>query len=51
MGICLLSPFIMFAMFMEPVVYRVFPPTLSELPVAVTVALFVGRAAAHAGWR
>lgn len=32
----------MFAMFMEPVIYRVFPPTLSELPVAVTVALFVG---------
>ncbi len=40
-GICLLSPFVAFALFMEPVVGRVFPPTASELPVAFTVALLV----------
>ncbi len=40
-GICLLSPFVVFALFMEPVVGRVFPPTAPELPIAFTVALLV----------
>ena len=39
-GICLLSPFVAFAMFMESVTGRVFPPSASEIPVAVMVALF-----------
>ncbi len=39
-GVCLLSPLVAFAMFMESVTRRVFPPSVSEIPVAVMVALF-----------
>lgn len=40
-GICLLSPFVAFFTFMESVTGRVFPPSVSELPVAAMVALFL----------
>jgi hypothetical protein len=39
-GICLLSLFVAFFMFMESVTARIFPPSLSEIPVAVMVVLF-----------
>lgn len=39
-GICLLSLFIAFFMLMESVTGEVFPPSVSEIPVAVMVALF-----------
>ena len=39
-GICLLSLFVAFFMFMESVTREVFPPSVSEIPVAVMVALF-----------
>jgi hypothetical protein len=39
-GVCLLSPFVAFAMFMESVTGRVFPPSAAGIPVAVMVALF-----------
>ena len=39
-GICLLSPLVALAMFMESVTREVFPPSVSEVPVAVMVALF-----------
>ena len=39
-GVCLLSPFVAFAMFMESVTGRVFPPSVPEIPVAVMVMLF-----------
>ena len=40
-GICSLSVLFAFAMFMEPLVERVFPPSVSELPVAAMVTLFI----------
>lgn len=39
-GICLLSPLVALAMFMESVTREVFPPSASEIPVTVMVALF-----------
>jgi membrane protease YdiL (CAAX protease family) len=39
-GICLLSPLVALAMFMERVTREIFPPSVSEIPVAVMVALF-----------
>lgn len=39
-GICLLSLLVAFFMFMESVTREVFPPSVSEIPVAVMVALF-----------
>ncbi len=39
-GICLLSLFVAFFMSMERVTGQVFPPSVSEIPVAVMVALF-----------
>jgi hypothetical protein len=39
-GVCLLSLFVAFFIFMESVTGRVFPPSVSEIPVAVMVALF-----------
>ena len=39
-GICLLSPLVALAMFMESVTREVFPPSVSEIPVAMMVALF-----------
>lgn len=39
-GICLLSLVIALFMFIESVTGRVFPPSVSEIPVAVMVALF-----------
>ena len=39
-GVCLLSLFVAFFVFMESVTGRVFPPSSSEIPVAVMVALF-----------
>jgi len=39
-GICLLSLFVAFFIFMESVTREVFPPSVSEIPVAVMVALF-----------
>jgi hypothetical protein len=39
-GICLLSLFVAFFIFMESVTRRVFPPSASEIPVAAMVALF-----------
>ncbi len=39
-GICLLSPLVALAMYMETVTREVFPPSVSEIPVAVMVALF-----------
>ncbi len=39
-GICLLSPLVALAMYMESVTGEVFPPSVSEIPVAVMVALF-----------
>jgi hypothetical protein len=40
-GICALSVLFAFAMYLEPVTGRVFPPSVFELPVAVMVALFI----------
>lgn len=40
-GVCLLSPLVALAMFMESVTREVFPPSVSEIPVAVMVALFI----------
>ncbi len=40
-GVCLLSLFVALFMFMESVTRQVFPPSVSEIPVAVMVALFV----------
>lgn len=40
-GICLLSLFVAFFMLMESVTREVFPPSISEIPVAVMVALFL----------
>lgn len=40
-GICLLSLFITLFMLMESVTRQVFPPSISEIPVAVMVALFL----------
>ena len=39
-GICLLSLIVTFFMLMESVTREVFPPSVSEIPVAVMVALF-----------
>ena len=39
-GVCLLSLFVAFFMFMESVTREVFPPSASEIPVAAMVALF-----------
>ncbi len=39
-GVCLLSPFVAFAMFMESLPGEVFPPSVAEIPVAVMVVLF-----------
>lgn len=39
-GICLLSPLVALAMFLESVTREVFPPSVSEIPAAVMVALF-----------
>lgn len=39
-GICLLSLFVAFFMFMESVTREVFPPSVSEIPVAAMVTLF-----------
>lgn len=39
-GICLLSLLVAFFMFMESVTREVFPPSVSEIPVVVMVALF-----------
>jgi len=39
-GVCLLSLFVAFFIFMESVTGRVFPPSASEIPVAAMVALF-----------
>ena len=39
-GVCLLSLFVAFFIFMEFVTRRVFPPSASEIPVAAMVALF-----------
>jgi uncharacterized integral membrane protein len=39
-GICLLSLFVAFFVFMESVTREVFPPSASEIPVALMVALF-----------
>lgn len=39
-GACLLSLFVAFFIFMESVTREVFPPSVSEVPVAVMVALF-----------
>ena len=39
-GVCLLSLFVAFFIFMESVTGRVFPPSMSEIPVAAMVALF-----------
>lgn len=39
-GTCLLSLFVAFFTFMESVTREVFPPSASEIPVAVMVALF-----------
>lgn len=39
-GVCLLSPLVALAMYMESVTREVFPPTVSEIPVAIMVALF-----------
>ena len=39
-GICLLSLLLILFMFMESVTAQVFPPSVSEIPVAVMVALF-----------
>jgi hypothetical protein len=39
-GICLLSLFVTFFIFMESVTREVFPPSVSEIPVAAMVALF-----------
>lgn len=39
-GICLLSLLVVFFMYMESVTREVFPPSVSEIPVAVMVALF-----------
>ncbi len=39
-GVCLLSLFVAFFIFMESVTGRVFPPSVSEIPVAIMVALF-----------
>lgn len=40
-GICLLSLFSALFMIMESVIRQVFPPSVSEIPVAVMVALFL----------
>ncbi len=40
-GLCALGMLFAFTMWSEPVVGRVFPPSASELPVAVMVALFI----------
>ncbi len=41
-GICLLSPLVALAMFMESVSREIFPPSASEIPVALMVAfLFI----------
>lgn len=40
-GICLLSLLVALFMFMESVTREVFPPSVSEIPVAVMVALFL----------
>ena len=39
-GVCLLSLFVAFFIFMESVTREVFPPSASEIPVAAMVALF-----------
>lgn len=39
-GICLLSPLVALAMYMERVTREIFPPSVAEIPVAVMVALF-----------
>ncbi|PLS82773.1 MAG: hypothetical protein CYG60_23600, partial [Actinobacteria bacterium] len=39
-GICLLSLFVAFFVFMESVTREVFPPSASEISVAAMVALF-----------
>lgn len=40
-GLCALGMLFAFTMWSEPIVGRVFPPSASELPVAVTISLFI----------